>query len=111
VFGCPERIRTLESRDAWQTLGLSAALGEVSEPVRGDEAPSAAASPKKSLFNEIRAPVRKPPLRSKAEIKDFISTGHLEKYPFRGACKSDSENLFEFDHRERVRWGNWVSLI
>jgi hypothetical protein len=25
--GCPERIRTLESKDAWQTLGLSAALG------------------------------------------------------------------------------------
>jgi hypothetical protein len=21
------------------------------------------------------------------------------------------KNLFEFDHRERVRWGNWVSLI
>ena len=37
--------------------------------------------------------------------------GHLEKYPFRAACKSDSKNLFEFDHRERVRWGNWVSLI
>jgi hypothetical protein len=39
------------------------------------------------------------------------SVGHLEKYPFRAACKSDSKNLFEFDHRERVRWGNWVSLI
>ncbi len=38
-------------------------------------------------------------------------TGHLEKYLFRVACKSDSKNLFEFDHRERVRWGNWVSLI
>jgi choline dehydrogenase len=37
--------------------------------------------------------------------------GHLEKYPFRAAYKSDSKNLFEFDHRERVRWGNWVSLI
>ena len=37
--------------------------------------------------------------------------GHLEKYPFRAACKSDSKNLFEFDHWERVRWGNWVSLI
>ncbi|MDQ6702585.1 MAG: hypothetical protein M3Z96_05525 [Pseudomonadota bacterium] len=37
--------------------------------------------------------------------------GHLEKYLFRVACKSDSKNLFEFDHRERVRWGNWVSLI
>ncbi len=37
--------------------------------------------------------------------------GHLEKYPFRAACESDSKNLFEFDHRERVRWGNWVSLI
>jgi len=24
---------------------------------------------------------------------------------------SDIQNLFEFDHRERVRWGNWVSLI
>jgi SCO1/SenC family protein len=40
-----------------------------------------------------------------------ISAGHLEKYPFRAACKSDSKNLFEFDHRERVRWGNWISLI
>jgi hypothetical protein len=40
-----------------------------------------------------------------------ISYGHLEKYRFRAACKSDSKNLFEFDHRERVRWGNWVSLI
>ena len=39
------------------------------------------------------------------------ASGHLEKYPFRAACKSDSKNLFEFDHRERVRWGNWVSLI
>jgi hypothetical protein len=39
------------------------------------------------------------------------SIGHLEKYPFRAACKSDSKNLFEFDPRERVRWGNWVSLI
>jgi hypothetical protein len=39
------------------------------------------------------------------------SSGHLEKYPFRAAYKSDSKNLFEFDHRERVRWGNWVSLI
>jgi hypothetical protein len=24
---------------------------------------------------------------------------------------SARKNLFEFDHRERVRWGNWVSLI
>jgi len=39
------------------------------------------------------------------------TVGHLEKSPFRAACKSDSKNLFEFDHRERVRWGNWVSLI
>ncbi len=39
------------------------------------------------------------------------ASGHLEKYPFRAACESDSKNLFEFDHRERVRWGNWVSLI
>jgi hypothetical protein len=37
--------------------------------------------------------------------------GTSKKYPFRAACKSDSKNLFEFDHRERVRWGNWVSLI
>jgi hypothetical protein len=34
-----------------------------------------------------------------------------KKYPFRAACKSDSKNLFGFGHRERVRWGNWVSLI
>jgi hypothetical protein len=46
-----------------------------------------------------------------AERDDPYSKGHLEKYPFRAACKSDSKNLFEFDHRERVRWGNWVSLI
>src|SRR6202011_6394586 len=39
------------------------------------------------------------------------ASGHLEKYPFRAARKSDSKNLFEFDHRERVRWGSWVSLI
>src|SRR5580704_18130662 len=37
--------------------------------------------------------------------EDSITAGHLEKYPFRAACKSDSKNLFEFDHRERVRWG------
>jgi hypothetical protein len=43
--------------------------------------------------------------------EDSITAGHLEKYPFRAAYKSDSKNLFEFDHRERVRWGNWVSLI
>jgi hypothetical protein len=46
------------------------------------------------------------------KIIDVIGVvGHLEKYPFRAAYKSDSKNLFEFDHRERVRWGNWVSLI
>ncbi len=44
-------------------------------------------------------------------ISSLIRIGHLEKYPFRAACESDSKNLFEFDHRERVRWGNWVSLI
>ncbi|MGI8568987.1 MAG: hypothetical protein ACR2KT_07910 [Methylocella sp.] len=27
--------------------------------------------------------------------------GHLEKYPFRAASKSDSKNLFEFDQWER----------
>jgi hypothetical protein len=36
---------------------------------------------------------------------------HLEKYRFRAACRSDSKNIFEFDHRERVRWGNWGFLI
>jgi hypothetical protein len=44
-------------------------------------------------------------------LAEQTTIGHLEKYPFRAACKSDSKNLFEFDHRERVRWGNWVSLI
>src|ERR1700731_1595126 len=43
-------------------------------------------------------------------VFQYKAYGHLEKYPFRAACKSDSKNLFEFDHRERVRWGNWVSL-
>jgi MFS family permease len=50
------------------------------------------------------------------ETRDLAERGPdqiapAEKYPFRAACKSDSKNLFEFDHRERVRWGNWVSLI
>ncbi|MGI8569166.1 MAG: hypothetical protein ACR2KT_08930 [Methylocella sp.] len=30
-----------------------------------------------------------------------IGKGHLEKYPFRAASKSDSKNLFEFDQWER----------
>ncbi|MGI8569410.1 MAG: DUF4231 domain-containing protein [Methylocella sp.] len=30
--------------------------------------------------------------------------GHLEKYPFRAASKSDSKNLFEFDQWERCDW-------
>ena len=29
--------------------------------------------------------------------EEVIANGHLEKYPFRAACKSDSKNLFEFD--------------
>jgi hypothetical protein len=37
--------------------------------------------------------------------------GTSKKYRFRAACKSDSKNIFEFDNRERVRWGNWGSLI
>jgi transposase InsO family protein len=49
--------------------------------------------------------------RAKVVHRPRLASGHLEKYPFRAACKSDSKNLFEFDHRERVRWGNWVSLI
>jgi hypothetical protein len=52
-----------------------------------------------------------PSLDSNFPAVNTKTNGHLEKYPFRAAYKSDSKNLFEFDHRERVRWGNWVSLI
>ena len=85
MFGCPERIRTLESKDAWQTLGL----------------PSAAASPKKSLFNEIRAPDRKPPLRSKAEIKDSkkVPTGRAARKLFRIDRSGHSASLLREIHR------------
>jgi hypothetical protein len=39
---------------------IKAALGEKSEPLTGDEARGAAASSKKSLFDDIRAPDKKP---------------------------------------------------
>ena len=37
--------------------------------------------------------------------------GHLEKYPFRAACKSDSKNLSGFERLERAPWDNLVSSI
>jgi len=53
------------------------------------------------LFNEIRAPDRKPPLRSKAEIKDSkkVPTGRAARKLFRIDRSGHSASLLREIHR------------
>ncbi|MGI8570621.1 MAG: hypothetical protein ACR2KT_17030 [Methylocella sp.] len=50
--------------------------------------------------HELQVELKKPIVAAGSRLPP-LNVGHLEKYPFRAASKSDSKNLFEFDQWER----------